>query len=149
MKRHEESHSRTNKLLESIVMQGETRHQGQLKKNQEFELMFRNQGSTQSLERTMGEIADRMSDRPTGSFPSSTQVNPNATAKAVTTRSGRRLGKEIPVEIEEPVDEEIEMETPAGDVHSRLRPASTAQPSESSVKEGEPVRVYEPTPLPW
>ena len=147
LKRNEETQSRTNKLLESIVMQGETRHQGQLQKNQEFELMFRNQGSTiQNIERTMGEIADRMSDRPTGSLPSSTQANPNATAKAVTTRSGRILGKEIAGEIEEPVDEEIEMETPAGDVHSRLRPTSTAQPSESSVKEGEPVRTYKPTP---
>ncbi|KAK1430086.1 hypothetical protein QVD17_12590 [Tagetes erecta] len=149
LKRNEESQSRTNKLLESIVMQGEARHQEQLKKNQEFELMFRNQGSTiQSLERTMGEIANRLTDRPTGSFPSSTQVNPNATAKAVTTRSGRKLELEKPVEVEEPVDEEIEMETPAGNVHPRLHPASTAQSSESSgeeKKEKKSSRVYKPT----
>ncbi|KAK1423916.1 hypothetical protein QVD17_19227 [Tagetes erecta] len=150
LKRNEESQSRTNKLLESIVMQGEARHQEQLKKNQEFELMFRNQGSTiQSLERTMGEMANRLTDRPTGSFPSSTQVNPNATAKAVTTRSGRKLEVEKRVVVvEEPVDEEIEMETPAGDAHPRLHPTSTAQSSESSgekKKEKESPRVYKPT----
>ncbi|XP_022024609.1 uncharacterized protein LOC110924945 [Helianthus annuus] len=150
LKRNEESQSRTNKLLESIVMQGEARHQEQVKKNQEFELMFRNQGSTiKSLESTVGEMANRMTERPVGTFPSSTQTNPNATAKAVTTRSGRGVEVEKPVdEVEEPVDEEIEMETPAGDVHPRLRPASTAQSSESSgekKKEKEPLRVYKPT----
>ncbi|KAJ0513385.1 putative nucleotidyltransferase, Ribonuclease H [Helianthus annuus] len=150
LKRNKESQSRTNKLLESIVMQGEARHQEQVKKNQEFELMFRNQGSTiKSLERTVGEMANRMTERPVGTFPSSTQTNPNATAKAVTTRSSRGVEVEKSVdEVEEPVDEEIEMETPAGDVHPRLRPASTAQSSESSgekKKEKEPLRVYKPT----
>ena len=57
--------------------------------------------------------------------------------KAVTTRSGRGGEKEVEkspdVDVEEPVDEEIELETPDR-VHQRLGPASTAPVGESSVE---------------
>ncbi|XP_022032330.1 uncharacterized protein LOC110933414 [Helianthus annuus] len=143
LKRNEESQSRTNKLLESIVMQGEARHQEQLKKNQKFELMFRNQGSTiQSLETTLGEMASKMTERPAGSFPSPTQLNPNAQLHAVFTCSGRSTGVvdegfeiEKLIEPERVVEKEIEMEKVVEKV---------VEPEEKKVEE--PVEVYEPIP---
>ncbi|XP_035839930.1 uncharacterized protein LOC110884417 [Helianthus annuus] len=143
LKRNEESQSRTNKLLESIVAQGEARHQEQLKKNQEFELMFRNQGSTiQSLERTIGEMASRMTERPAGSFPSTTQLNPNAQLHAVFTRSGRSTGLvdegfeiEKVIEPERVVEKEVEPEKVVENV---------VEPEDGNVEE--PVEVYEPIP---
>jgi len=65
------------------------------------------------LQRVVGDMAKRMEERPMGSFSGGTEMNPKATLKAVTTRSGKGGEKEQPpVEEEEPVDEEIEMESP-------------------------------------
>ncbi|KAI3742924.1 hypothetical protein L1987_60623 [Smallanthus sonchifolius] len=99
------------------------------------DILLKNQQSAfLDLQRTVGDIAKRLDKRPEGQFPSGTQPNPNAHVNAVTTRSGR--GGELlssPVEVEkEPVDDEVERETP-GRVHSRLVPASTAPNSESLV----------------
>ncbi|XP_022019291.1 uncharacterized protein LOC110919328 [Helianthus annuus] len=78
-------------------------------------------------------------------LPSNTEPNPNATAKAITLRSGKTAQaippavSEKPVDDEE-VDEEIEAESP-GEVQQRRVPASTARPKE-------PVREYVP-PIPY
>ncbi|XP_021996068.1 uncharacterized protein LOC110893261 [Helianthus annuus] len=100
---------------------------------------------------TVGAMSEKLNQRPPGGLPSSTVENTNATAKAVTTRSGRGSVEVEPVVDEDPeVDEELEMETPAGRVHPRLCPASTAQsigsPGEKKDAEKEPMRVYKPTP---
>ncbi|XP_022032571.1 uncharacterized protein LOC110933669 [Helianthus annuus] len=104
----------------------------------------------QNLERTVGSLADQLNQRPQVGLPSSTVRNPNATTKAVTTRSGRGAVEVESIVDEEPVLEEIEMETPAGKVHERLHPASTAQSSGSSGEKNEekkePMRVYKLTP---
>ncbi|XP_076956499.1 uncharacterized protein LOC143631710 [Bidens hawaiensis] len=95
----------------------------------------------QTIKNQVGQIAQLLSKRQQGSLPSNTERNPNAEAKAITLRSGRTT---IPVDasVSTPklIADEIETETP-GEVHSRLDPASTAQPSE-------PVRTYAP-PIPY
>ncbi|XP_022041040.1 uncharacterized protein LOC110943611 [Helianthus annuus] len=129
----------------------EARHQENQSRFLEHETFMKNQSMAfQNLEMTVGVMSEKLSQRPPGGLPSSTEGNPNATAKAVTTRSGRGAVEVEPVVDEDPeVDEVIEMETPAGKVHPRLRPASTAQSSGSLVEkkdaEKEPMRVYKPT----
>uniref|UniRef100_A0A251RZ31 Aspartic peptidase domain-containing protein n=1 Tax=Helianthus annuus TaxID=4232 RepID=A0A251RZ31_HELAN len=111
-------------------------------------MIFRNQNATiQNLERTVGQMATRYSERPLGTFPSTTQLNPNATTKVVTTRSGRGARVEEPVVDEEPVNEEIEMEAHLGKVQNRLSPASTAQP-ESPPKVKVVQREFDRLPYP-
>ncbi|KAD3066469.1 hypothetical protein E3N88_34349 [Mikania micrantha] len=118
----------------------------------EHDVLYKNQQSAfLDLQRTVGDIAKRLDERPQGHFPGQPQTNPNAHVKAVTTRSGRgggevfippvlveveeseRLVPPVDLDEEEPVDEEIEMETP-GRVPPRLVPASTAPNSESPVQ---------------
>jgi len=100
----------------------------------EHDILLKNQQSAfLDLQRSVGDIARRLDERPQGQFSGKTQPNPNAQLKAVTTRSGR--GGEIvrpPIEEDEPVDEEIEMEAPVR-VQPRLVPASTTPNSEFSV----------------
>ncbi|KAD4385354.1 hypothetical protein E3N88_25522 [Mikania micrantha] len=113
----------------------------------EHDILLKNQQSAfLDLQRSVGDIAKRLDERPQGQFSGNTQANPNAHVKAVTTRSGRgSVSVEPPVEVEEeePVDEEIEMETPGG-VHMRPVPASTVPISESPIVipvEKKPVEV--------
>ncbi|KAJ0520261.1 putative nucleotidyltransferase, Ribonuclease H [Helianthus annuus] len=120
-------------------------------RHEEHDRMFKNQGaSLQNLERQMGEMARQLQQRPQGGLPGNIVPNPNshAHAKAVMTRSGRGATVDQPVVDEEPVDEEIEMETPTGKVQPRLAPASTAQSSESQKKKKEPIRDYSSIPFP-
>ncbi|XP_021979522.1 uncharacterized protein LOC110875628 [Helianthus annuus] len=78
-------------------------------------------------------------------LPSNIEPNPDATAKAITLRSGK-TAQAIPPAVSEKlvdddeVDEEIEAESP-GEVQQRRVPASTARPKE-------PVREYVP-PIPY
>ncbi|KAD6796323.1 hypothetical protein E3N88_07219 [Mikania micrantha] len=130
----------------------------------EHDVLLKNQKSAfLDFQRTVGDIAKRLDERPQGQFPSQPQTNPNAHVKAVTTCSGRsggdvfmppvlveadreRVVPPVVVDEEEPVDEEIEMETPRR-VPPRLVPASTAPNSESPVKKpavGKPV-MFRPT----
>ncbi|KAK9056722.1 hypothetical protein SSX86_024085 [Deinandra increscens subsp. villosa] len=62
-----------------------------------------------------------------------TSKNSNASVNAVTTRSGKVVDGPSPtvVDEEEPVDEEIKLETPDGRVHPSLRPTSTSPVSRS------------------
>ncbi|KAI3814138.1 hypothetical protein L1987_18885 [Smallanthus sonchifolius] len=121
--------------IEELLMQLVAKDASTQKILHEHDILLKNQQSAfLDLQRTVGDIAKRLDKRPEGQFPSGTQPNPNAHVNAVTTRSGR--GGELlssPVEVEkEPVDDEVERETP-GSVHSRLVPASTAPNSESLV----------------
>ncbi|KAD5802838.1 hypothetical protein E3N88_14198 [Mikania micrantha] len=131
----------------------------------EHDVLLKNQQSAfLDLQRTVGDIAKRLDERPQGQFSGQPQTNPNAHVKAVTTRSGigggevfippvlveveesERLVPPVDLDEEEPVDEEIEMETP-GRVPPRLVPASTAPNSESPVEKpavGKPV-MFKPT----
>ncbi|KAD4178635.1 hypothetical protein E3N88_27226 [Mikania micrantha] len=107
-------------------------------KLQEHDTLLRNQQSAfLDLQRSVGDIAKRLDERQGGSFSGNTEANPKGHVKAVTTRSGRGGEKEVEkspdVDEEEPVDEEIELETP-DKVHQRLGPASTAPIGESSVE---------------
>ncbi|XP_076955622.1 uncharacterized protein LOC143630513 [Bidens hawaiensis] len=109
---------------------------------QRHDLELRNQkASTQTIENQVGQIAQLLSERQHGSLPSNTERNPNVEAKAITLRSGRTtIPVDASVSTPKPITDEIETETPS-EVHSRLDPASTAQPSE-------PVRTYVP-PIPY
>ncbi|KAJ0714148.1 putative retrotransposon gag domain, aspartic peptidase domain superfamily [Helianthus annuus] len=113
-----------------------TRHESELKSQK---------ASMQAIENQVGQIAKMLSARQQGGLPSNTEPNPNATAKAITLRSGKTAQaippavSEKPVDDEE-VDEEIEAESP-GEVQQRRVPASTARPKE-------PVREYVP-PVPY
>ncbi|KAK1441409.1 hypothetical protein QVD17_07278 [Tagetes erecta] len=107
---------------------------------QENEAMLKNQGALlQNLERNVGELASMMQERQQGVLPINVVKNPNAHVKAVTTRSGRttsEVEKHVPY-TDDDVDEEIEIEAPAGEVQQRLCPASTAQPAETEKKAAE------------
>ncbi|KAK1417158.1 hypothetical protein QVD17_26281 [Tagetes erecta] len=126
-------------------MTQQTQHQQESNaKFREYDTLIHSQGNAlKNLERTMGQIASSLTERQAGSLPAHTEKNPNAhhQANAIVTRSGRTLGEvEKPVPyIDDEVDEEIEMEAPAGTVHSRLRPASTAQPAGPEIVETEKV----------
>ncbi|XP_035838090.1 uncharacterized protein LOC118485760 [Helianthus annuus] len=152
LRQNQETLAKQTQLLTQFITREDTRHQETQSRFMEHETFMKSQSSAlQNLERTVGSLADQLNQRPQGGLPSSTVGNPNATTKAVTTRSGRGAVEVEPVVDEDPeVDEEIEMETPAGKVHPRLRPASTAQSSRSSGEkkepEKEPMRVYKPTP---
>ncbi|KAI3762510.1 hypothetical protein L1987_52940 [Smallanthus sonchifolius] len=106
------------------------------------------------LQRQVGDIARQLQERPPGQFLGNTKPNPSGQLKAISTRSGRTLGEvvipeSVEVEDEEPVDEEIEMETP-GKVQSRLNPASTAHTEEPQVESSaqkQPKQVV-PSPVP-
>ncbi|KAD5803341.1 hypothetical protein E3N88_14701 [Mikania micrantha] len=105
-------------------------------KLQEHDTLLRNQQSAfLDLQRSVGDIAKMLDERQGGSFSGNTEANPKGHVKAVTTRSGRGgekgVEKSPDVDVEEPVDEEIELETPDR-VHQMLGPASTAPVGESS-----------------
>ncbi|XP_021998433.1 uncharacterized protein LOC110895424 [Helianthus annuus] len=152
LRQNQETLAQQTQLLTQFITQGDTRHRETQARFLEHETYMKNQSAAfQNLERTVGAMSEKLNQRPPGGLPSSTVENPNATAKAVTTRSGRGAVEVESVVDEDPeVDEEIEMETPAGKVHPRLRLASTAQSSGSPVEkkdaEKEPMRVYKPTP---
>ncbi|XP_035832796.1 uncharacterized protein LOC118481696 [Helianthus annuus] len=152
LRQNQDTLAQQTQLLTQFITREDTRHKETQSRFMEHETFMKSQSTAlQNLERTVGSLADQLNQRPQGGLPSSTVGNPNATAKAVTTRSGRGAVEVEPVVDEDPeVDEEIEMETPAGRVHPRLRPASTAQssgsPGEEKELEKEPTRVYKPTP---
>ncbi|XP_021979143.1 uncharacterized protein LOC110875253 [Helianthus annuus] len=152
LRKNQETFAQQTQLLTQFITREDTRHQETQSRFMEHKTFMKSQSTAlQNLERTVGSLADQLNQRPQGGLPSSTVGNPNATTKAVTTRSGRGGVEVEPVVDEDPeVDEEIEMETPAGKVHPRLRPASTAQssgsPGEKKDAEKEPMRVYKPTP---
>ncbi|KAD3069042.1 hypothetical protein E3N88_36922 [Mikania micrantha] len=84
-----------------------------------------------SLDKKIGELADQLKERKPCDSSSNTEKNPKGFVNAVTTRCGKFMGEEElfaePVQEEELVDEEIEVEV-SGKVHpTRLSPASTAQ----------------------
>ncbi|XP_076914710.1 uncharacterized protein LOC143573796 [Bidens hawaiensis] len=91
----------------------------------DHDMLLKNQQSAMlNMQRTIGDIARQLKERPPGQFSGSTQQNPAAQMKAITIRSGRILGpevrrNEVEVEVEdeevmdeEVMDEEIEMEVP-------------------------------------
>ncbi|XP_076926454.1 uncharacterized protein LOC143589624 [Bidens hawaiensis] len=90
-------------------------------------------------------------NRNQGQFSGSIKQNPSSQINAISARSGRVLGPEREIEVEESeelVDEDIVMETP-GRVQPRLDPASTAPTSESIVRGSEEnkPRDVRPSPL--
>ncbi|XP_076939946.1 uncharacterized protein LOC143608938 [Bidens hawaiensis] len=117
-----------------------TRDQATQKTLAEHDLLFKNQQSAMlDMQRTIGDIARKLNERPPGQFSGSTQQNPAAQIKAITTRSGKVLGPEVrrnkvEVEDEELVDEEIEMEVP-GKVQNT---APVAPPVEKKLVEVRP-----------
>ncbi|XP_076935075.1 uncharacterized protein LOC143601581 [Bidens hawaiensis] len=95
------------------------RDQATQKKFAEHDLLFKNQQSSiLDIQRTVGDIARRLEERPPGQFSGIPQTNPAAQLKAISTRSGRVFGPEVvSKEIgkngdDESVDEEIEVEAP-------------------------------------
>ena len=64
-----------------------------------------------NLENQLGQLAKRMTERDAGQLPSDTQEPRRENASAITTRSGKVLPDvEVPVEVEEVVDEEVRVE---------------------------------------
>ncbi|XP_076906108.1 uncharacterized protein LOC143562078 [Bidens hawaiensis] len=92
-------------------------------------LIKNQQSSILDIQRTVGDIARRLEERPQGQFSGSTQTNPAAQLKVVKETGG--------VEEEEAVDEEIEMEAP-GKSHSKT-PIIEPQVEKNSV-------VFRPPP---
>ncbi|KAK1419540.1 hypothetical protein QVD17_28715 [Tagetes erecta] len=104
-----------------LISQIVNRDQETQQRLKEHDILLRNQQSAfLDLQRSMGEMSKQLSQqsRQSGSFSGSTQTNPNASVKAVTTRSGKGGDKNLEIveieEKEEEVDEELEMETPGG-----------------------------------
>ncbi|KAD5802661.1 hypothetical protein E3N88_14021 [Mikania micrantha] len=116
-------------------------------KTEEHDTLLRNQqAGFLDLQRSVGELAKRFDERPGVSFRTNTDPNPRGHVKAVTTHSGRGGDVELPPPVipddDEPVDEDIELGTPAG-VPLRLDTASTAPSSESSVERLKREKVKE------
>ena len=64
-----------------------------------------------NMESQIGQLAKRMTERDSGQLPSNTQEPRRENASAITTRSGKVLPTvEVPVEVEEVVDEEVRVE---------------------------------------
>ncbi|XP_022004281.1 uncharacterized protein LOC110901813 [Helianthus annuus] len=140
--------------MESMMSQLVVRDQTTQKTLSEHDLMLKNhQASFQDLQRVVGDMSRKLEERLPGQFAGNTQPNPNAHAKAITTRSGKTVGnprveERVVDEEGDVIDEEIEMEAP-GKVQNRLSPASTAQPGESQGEkkvEKTPIDVR-PSPL--
>ncbi|XP_021999191.1 uncharacterized protein LOC110896067 [Helianthus annuus] len=140
--------------MESMMSQLIVRDQTTQKTLSEHDLMLKNhQASFQDLQRVVGDMSRKLEERLPGQFAGYTQPNPNAHAKAITTRSGKTVGnpsveERVVDEEGDVIDEEIEMEAP-GKVQKRLSPASTAQPGESQSEkkvERTPIDVR-PSPL--
>ncbi|XP_076942925.1 uncharacterized protein LOC143612962 [Bidens hawaiensis] len=140
------------KKLDEMMQQIITIDQVTQKTLAEHDLLLKNQqSSVLDMQRTIGDIARRLDERPPCQFSGSTQQNPAAKINAISTRSGRALGPEKEIEVEESdefVDEEIVLETPRR-VQPRLDPASTAPTSESIVRgsEEKKPRDVRPSPL--
>src|ERR1044072_2273704 len=67
----------------------------------------RKDAAMRNLENQLGQLAKRMTERDVGQLPSDTQEPRRENASAITTRSGKVLPTvEVPVEVEEVVDEE-------------------------------------------
>ncbi|XP_076892433.1 uncharacterized protein LOC143544164 [Bidens hawaiensis] len=104
--------------LEEMMQQILNRDQVTQKTLADHDLLLKNQQSAMlDMQRTIGDISQQLNERPWGQFSGSTQQNPTAQIKAITTRSGRVLSpnvrrNEVEVEDEEVMDEEIEMEVP-------------------------------------
>ncbi|XP_035841285.1 uncharacterized protein LOC118488180 [Helianthus annuus] len=140
--------------MEAMMSQLVVRDQTTQKTLSEHDLMLKNhQASFQDLQRVVGDMSRKLEERLPGQFAGNTQPNPNAHAKAITTRSGKTVGnpsveERIVDEDGDIIDEVIEMEAPRK-VQKRLSPVSTAQPGESQVEkkvEKTPIDVR-PSPL--
>ncbi|KAI3821627.1 hypothetical protein L1987_09196 [Smallanthus sonchifolius] len=115
-------------LLTQSMERDEARHQENQMKFQKHITMIQGQGARLlNMKRNIGELAKQLQVRQAGGLPTRTESNPMSHVKAVTTRSGRgRATKTSGVADDEPVDEEIEMESAPGKVHqARRSPAST------------------------
>lgn len=81
----------------------------------------------------MGQLASHLSYEQSGSLSSIVEQNLNAWAISITVWSGMTMGEDERSfqYTNDDVDKEIGMETFAGKMQQRLRPASTAHPAES------------------
>ncbi|XP_035834233.1 uncharacterized protein LOC118482713 [Helianthus annuus] len=92
-------------MIESMMSQLIVRDQTTQKTLSEHDLMLKNhQASFQDLQRVIGDMSRKLEERLLGQFVGHTQPNPNAHAKAITTRSGKTVGN--PSVEERVVDEE-------------------------------------------
>ncbi|KAK9057912.1 hypothetical protein SSX86_022751 [Deinandra increscens subsp. villosa] len=127
-----------------ILQQMNARDEATQKKLAEHDTLLRNQqASFLDLQRSVGDIAKQLKELNSrgGQFSGSTYKNPNANVNAITTRSGRVVHSPSPaVDDEEPVDEEIELETPGGRVHESVTPASTAPNVEAEIVREKPLK---------
>ncbi|KAI3732622.1 hypothetical protein L1987_63829 [Smallanthus sonchifolius] len=139
--------------IEELLSQLVVKDQVTQKTLSEHDILLKNQQSAfLDLQRSVGDMARKLEERLPGQFPGGTQLNPNAHAKAITTRSGRILGEPKVregqvIEEEEPVDKEIELKAP-GKVQSRLDPANTAHIVEPQVERSIEKRPIESRPSP-
>ncbi|XP_022873169.1 uncharacterized protein LOC111392139 [Olea europaea var. sylvestris] len=116
---------------------------------QQIDTNFQNQqASIKKLETQIGQIAQQLAERPQGSLPGNTMVNPKEQVLAITTRSGVQL-PEIHVErpdrkVREIMDEEAgtkaESEQPTNEEDKRKETSTVRAPT--------PVKAYVP-PIPF
>ncbi|XP_076949646.1 uncharacterized protein LOC143622353 [Bidens hawaiensis] len=137
--------------LEEMMQQILNRDQVTQKTLTDHDLLLKNQQSAMlDMQRTIGDIARQLNERPPGQFSGSTQQNPAVQITAITTRSGRILGpevrrNEVEVEDEEVMDEEIEMEVP-GKVQNT---APVAPPVEKKPVEVRPSPLIDHARIPY
>ena len=110
------------KLLQQIIENDQLADQ----RLDEHDILLRNQqDGFLDLQRTIGELARRFDDRPSGTFKEDMETNPRGHVMAITTcdRGGEEV--EVPpliVEVEdEPMDEELEFEIPTVVHHGESR----------------------------
>ncbi|XP_021979970.1 uncharacterized protein LOC110876100 [Helianthus annuus] len=92
--------------------------EGSLSRMEEMfaQMMTQNQLKSQQstlldLQRTIGGIANQLQEHPPGQFSGNTFTNPaNHSAKAITTRSGKSLGKVVRESVEEEKEDEVDEE---------------------------------------
>ncbi|XP_076904889.1 uncharacterized protein LOC143560449 [Bidens hawaiensis] len=128
------------------------------KKLAEHDLLFKNQQySILDIQRTVGDIARRLEERPLGQFSGIPQTNPVAQLKAISTRSGRVFGPEVVIrEIEkdgedELLDEEIEIEAPSKSQSTTpiIEPRVEKNTEKKTVGVRPPTHIINPAYVPY
>ena len=101
---------------------------------QDHDIARKNQeNNMRSIERTVGQLAKFLSERPQGSLPSTTENNPKEQVQAITLRSGRELNQQ-----EKEQDSEKEEQTVRAAAPTSKDEASIPVPSQTMTNSGNP-----------
>jgi hypothetical protein len=108
---------------------------------QQIDTNFQNQqASIKKLETQIGQIAQQLTERPQGTLPGNTMINPKEQVQAITTRSGVQLPE---IHVQRPNRREKEAEVEGG---LEKEQAGTHEHEDKKEKE-EPAAVRAPSPV--